>query len=134
MLVVFHAPPLVALIANSLNSNFLCESGGKLESHTSEHGRQVKSMSFATTLGENASGVLFGEYDVRIGAVTTLRCDVMRGPVRRTASTAIDGANCCPTPWATKNQEEVIEDLAGLAFILVTKAAPSLFYGVPRPS
>lgn len=105
-------------------------------------------MSFATTLGENASGVLFGEYDVRIGAVTTLRCDAMRGPVRRTASTAIDGANRCPTPWATKNQEEVIEDLAGLAFILVTKAskpcrvlynpfsiaAPSLFYGVPRPS
>ena len=51
-------------------------------------------------------------------------------------------------PWATKNQEEIIEALAGLAFILVTKAskpcrvsynpfsiaARSLFYGVPRPS
>ena len=35
-------------------------------------------VSFFTTLGENASGIYFGEFNVQSGAMTTLRCDVMQ--------------------------------------------------------
>ena len=58
--------------------------------------RNPATVSFDTTLGENAGGVLFGDVNTmfkRSDDDVTMRRDAMRGPVRRTASTAIDETN-----------------------------------------